>query len=50
MKNPNAKNPDFEVPVDLPSVTPEDYSKAIASGNGSAKAPPVKPNPSKTNH
>jgi hypothetical protein len=38
-KNENAKNPDFKVPMDLPSVKPEDYDSSIDSGRGSAKAP-----------
>jgi hypothetical protein len=38
-KDENAKNPDFKVPIDLPSVKPEDYDASIDSGRGSAKAP-----------
>jgi hypothetical protein len=35
-KDENAKNPDFKVPMDLPSVTPGDYDVSIDSGHGSA--------------
>ena len=38
-KTPNAKNPAFEPPVELPAVSPEDYDASIASGRGSAHAP-----------
>lgn len=38
-KNENAKNPDWQVPVDLPGVKPEDYDKNIDSGRGSATHP-----------
>lgn len=37
-KDENAKNPDWEVPVALPSVKPEDYDRSIDSGHGSANA------------
>ncbi len=33
---PNAKHPDWQVPVKLESVQPEAYAKDIPSGNGSA--------------
>jgi hypothetical protein len=35
-KDENAKNPAFKVPMDLPSVKPEDYDASIDSGRGSA--------------
>jgi hypothetical protein len=35
-KDENAKNTDFKVPMDLPSVKPEDYDASIDSGRGSA--------------
>jgi len=35
-KDKNAKNPDFQVPTDLPSVKPEDYAASIDSAHGSA--------------
>lgn len=38
-KDENAKDPDFEVPVDLPHVKPEDYDVSIDSGGGSAREP-----------
>ena len=36
MKDENGKNPDWKVPMDLPSVKPEDYDASIPSGRGSA--------------
>lgn len=35
-KDENAKNPDFKVPMNLPSVKREDYDVSIDSGRGSA--------------
>lgn len=35
-KNPNAKDPRFETPIDLSGVKPSDYDKRIESGRGSA--------------
>jgi hypothetical protein len=37
-KDENAKNPDWKVPMDLPSVKPEDYDKSIDSSRGSANS------------
>jgi len=34
----NSKDPRFVPPVDLPHVRPQDYSKKVESGNGSAAA------------
>lgn len=36
----NAKNKDFNVPVNIPGTKPEEYTSTISSGNGSAA--PVK--------
>lgn len=31
-KNPNAKDPHWQLPMELPHVQPEDYQKKIKSG------------------
>lgn len=36
-KSENAKSDKFKVPVDLPHVKPEDYTKDIDSAHGNAK-------------
>lgn len=37
MKNHNAKDTKWKLPVDLNSVKPKDYDSSIDSANGSAK-------------